>query len=97
MRQKQVKGFATGDRVKALVPDGKKQGVHVGRVAVRAKGRFNIQTAAGLVQGISYRHCRLIQRNDGYGYQQLNPGVTALAGGALSLPGVNAEVSRGEN
>jgi len=37
-------------------------------VAVRASGSFNIQTAQGIVQGIGYRHCRLVQRGDGYGY-----------------------------
>lgn len=68
MRQKQVHGFQTGDLVKAVVPGGKKAGTHVGRVAVRASGSFNIQTKASVVQGISHKHCRLIQRADGYGY-----------------------------
>lgn len=77
MRQKQVHGFATGDRVKAVAPTGKKAGTHVGRVAVRAVGSFDIQTVAGLVQGIGHRHCRMVQRGDGYGYQHLNPFLTA--------------------
>lgn len=77
MRQKQVHGFATGDRVKAVVPTGKKAGIHIGRVAVRAVGSFNIQTVAGLVQGIGHRHCRIVQRGDGYGYQHANPFLTA--------------------
>ena len=68
MRQKEVRGFKTGDAVRADVPTGKKAGVHVGRVAVRASGRFNIQTPNGAVQGIGHRHCTLIQRADGYGY-----------------------------
>ncbi|WP_322629754.1 RNA-guided endonuclease IscB [Halothiobacillus sp.] len=68
MRQKQVKGFQTGDAVRATVPKGTKMGVHVGRVAVRASGSFNIQMPNGVVQGISHRHCALIQRADGYGY-----------------------------
>lgn len=69
MRQKSVKGFQTGDRVKAVVPVGKKVGTHVGRVAVRASGSFNIQVSKGVVvQGISHKHCRLVQRADGYGY-----------------------------
>lgn len=71
MRQKQVRGFQTGDRVMATVPAGKMAGNHVGRVAVRATGSFNIQTAQGVVQGIHHRHCRLIQRNDGYGYSTI--------------------------
>jgi 5-methylcytosine-specific restriction endonuclease McrA len=70
MRQKQVHGFQTGDRVKAIVPSGKKAGVHVGRVAIRQSGSFNIQTEQGVVQGISWRHCALLQRGDGYGYHQ---------------------------
>ncbi len=68
MRQKQIKGFQTGDLVRAEVPSGKQAGVHVGRVAVRASGRFNIQTPQGVVQGVHARHCRLLQRADGYGY-----------------------------
>lgn len=69
-RQKSVFGFQTGDLVVATVPKGKKVGIHVGRVAVRAAGSFNIQTAQGVVQGIAYHHCQLLQRNDGYGYFQ---------------------------
>jgi len=70
MRSKSVHGFATGDLVKATVEKGKKQGCHRGRVAIRATGSFNIQTSNGLVQGILYRHCTLLQRGDGYGYFQ---------------------------
>ncbi|MBV8667379.1 MAG: HNH endonuclease, partial [Burkholderiaceae bacterium] len=69
MRQKQVFGFQTGDLVKATVPTGKRQGVHTGRVAVRAKGSFNIQTATGVIQGVAHRHCQMRQRNDGYSYR----------------------------
>ncbi len=69
-RQKRIKGFQTGDQVKAEVTQGKKIGTYIGRVAVRASGSFNIQTAQGVVQGISYRYCQIIQRADGYGYSQ---------------------------
>ncbi|WP_269901321.1 RNA-guided endonuclease IscB [Paenalcaligenes faecalis] len=68
IRQKRIHGFQTGDRVKAMVTKGKKLGAYMGRVAVRASGSFNIQSAEGLVQGISHRYCTLIQRSDGYGY-----------------------------
>jgi hypothetical protein len=68
LRQKRVKGFQTGDLVQAQVPTGKKAGTYQGRVAIRATGSFNIQTREGVVQGISHRHCRLLQRADGYGY-----------------------------
>jgi len=69
-RKKQVQGFQTGDLVRAVVPSGKKVGIYLGRVAVRASGSFNTQGAYGVVQGISYKHCRVLQRNDGYGYVQ---------------------------
>jgi 5-methylcytosine-specific restriction endonuclease McrA len=39
-RTKRIHGFATGDHVRAEVPTGMKAGVHVGRVAVRATGKF---------------------------------------------------------
>lgn len=68
MRRKSVFGFQTGDMVSAEVTAGKNQGRYVGRVAVRASGSFNIQTSTGVVQGISYRHCNVLQRGDGYGY-----------------------------
>ena len=63
---RRVKGFRTGDLVKAVVTSGKKQGRYEGRVAIRSSGSFNITTAAGTVQGISYRSCRMIQQADGY-------------------------------
>lgn len=65
-RTKRHHGFSTGDLVTATVPAGAKVGTHTGRVAVRATGSFNIATATGTVQGIHYRHVRLIQRGDGY-------------------------------
>jgi 5-methylcytosine-specific restriction endonuclease McrA len=61
-------GFQTGDLVRADVTSGKKAGVHVGRVAVRASGYFNIQRLKTVVQGISHKHCALIQHADGYAY-----------------------------
>lgn len=67
-REKRIKGFQTGDMVRAAVTKGKKIGFYVGRVAVRATGSFNIQTGQGVVQGISHRCCKVIQRADGYGF-----------------------------
>ena len=69
MRKKSVKGFQTGDMVKAIVTKGKKIGEYIGRVAVRESGSFNITYNTGSVQGISYKNCKLIARNDGYGYK----------------------------
>jgi len=54
--------------VKASVDKGKNMGYHVGRVAIRASGSFNITTKTGIVQGVNYKHCTLMSRNDGYGY-----------------------------
>jgi 5-methylcytosine-specific restriction endonuclease McrA len=61
-----VKGFRIGDLIKAVVPKGRKQGVYVGKVAVRSSGSFNIVTAQGTIQGVNYRHCRSLHRADGY-------------------------------
>jgi hypothetical protein len=98
-RSRRVQGFQTGDLVRADVPSGRNAGIHVGRVAVRATGSFNIQSAGEVVQGIAHRHCRLIQRSDGYGYSRIalpegdvRAGTASLS--ALSLPAVNDGVSR---
>jgi len=63
-----VRGFKTGDLVKASVPTGLKAGIHVGRVAVRKTGSFNISTNTSTVQGISHRYCEKIHCADGYNY-----------------------------
>ena len=68
---KRVKGFQTGDMVKAVVTSGVKRGTYVGRVAVRATGSFNITTTEGkTVQGISHRQCSVLHTCDGYSYQK---------------------------
>lgn len=67
---KRVKGFQTGDLVRAVVSCGSKQGTYTGKVAVRTRGSFNITTAQGVVTDISHRFCTLIARADGYTYQQ---------------------------
>lgn len=67
-RSKNAFGFQTGDLVRAVVTSGQKAGAYLGRVAIRASGSFNIQTAQGLVQHVHHRFCRLVQRGDGYGY-----------------------------
>lgn len=65
---KKVKGFQTGDLVRAVVATGSKQGSYVGRVLVRASGSFDIRTKQGRVQSISHRFCTPIHRCDGYTY-----------------------------
>ncbi|MEG3846247.1 RNA-guided endonuclease IscB [Microcoleus sp. herbarium19] len=66
-RNKFVKGFQTGDIVKAVVTSGKKIGEYVGRVAVRSTGSFNI-SASELMQGISHKYCKIVHHKDGYNY-----------------------------
>jgi 5-methylcytosine-specific restriction endonuclease McrA len=63
-RQKRVRGFRTGDLVRANVPRGKHQGPHTGRVVVRTRGSFCV----GEKDGIGWRHCAIVQRADGYDY-----------------------------
>ena len=85
-RSKDVKGFRTGDLVRADVPaSSKKAGSYVGRVAVRATGSFNIQTGEAIVQGVSHKHCRIIQRADGYGYSRI-PAVGVMPSAFLPQP-----------
>jgi 5-methylcytosine-specific restriction endonuclease McrA len=67
-RTKRHFGFCTGDLVQAVVPTGTHRGVHVGRVAVRARGSFALQTALGRRSDIAHRYCALLQRADGYAY-----------------------------
>ena len=66
-RQKRIRGFSTGDLVRAVVPAPlKTAGVHVGRAAVRASGSFRV----GKQDGVNARYCVLLQRADGYAYGQ---------------------------
>ncbi len=68
-RQKAHFGFQTGDLVQAVIPRGKYAGAYIGRVLVRATGRFDIITDGHKVaQGISYQYCRILQRGDGWQY-----------------------------
>ncbi len=63
-----IKGFQTGDIVRAVVTSGVKIGTYVGKVAVRATGSFNITTIERTVQGISHRFCTVLHHCDGYSY-----------------------------
>jgi 5-methylcytosine-specific restriction endonuclease McrA len=83
-RSKRVHGFATGDLVRAHVPEGKHAGRHLGRVAVRTTGRFRVGTR----DGISYRRCVIVQRADGYDYATTPEGREQRF-----LPGPKARVS----
>lgn len=67
---KKVKGFQTGDMVRAVVRTGTKVGTYTGRVAIRTRGSFNIVTARGTVKDISHRFCTVLHHCDGYSYQK---------------------------
>lgn len=57
-----------------------------------------------LVPMVNHKHCRVVQRNDGYGYflspandtgrDLVRPKATNASHSALYLPGMNARVSR---
>jgi hypothetical protein len=70
-----VRGFQTGDMVRAVVVKGTKAGTYVGRVAVRATGYFNVTTNTTTIQGIAARACRMLHHQDGYRYA--NGGATS--------------------
>ena len=63
-----VKGFQTGDIVKAVVTKGSKIGEYLGRVVIHSSGYFDIKTKNSSVMGIGCKCCHLIQRGDGYSY-----------------------------
>ncbi len=70
---KHVKGFQTGDVVRAKVTSGTKVGTYVGRVAIRATGSFNITTEQATIEGISYKYCTTLYKCDGYSYGHGTP------------------------
>lgn len=79
MKKKVYFGFMTGDLVLAEIPGGKYAGRHVGFVAVRASGYFDLKNFSGdrVCQGISWKHFRLLQRFDGWRYEKFK--VAALS------------------
>jgi 5-methylcytosine-specific restriction endonuclease McrA len=77
-RRKRIKGFQTGDMVRAIIEKGKHAGTWVGRIAVRATGSFKLHAAGRVLDGISHRHCTVTSRADGYSF--------ALSRELLSLP-----------
>ena len=64
-KEKTKFGFRTGDWVKAIVPKGKLQGTHIGRVTAKAAPNW---FSIGKANGINPKHIVLLQRNDGYEY-----------------------------
>lgn len=75
--------FHTGDLVRASIPAHLAHaGVHVGRMAAKAKGGFTITTKRGKIPDVGKGYCQVLQRADGYGYFQQG----APAGGGHSAP-----------
>jgi len=64
-----VKGFRTGDMVRAKILTGKFAGKYTGRIAVRSKGSFVISTN-GTKFDVHHRYCTVIHRADGYSISQ---------------------------
>ena len=92
---KSVYGFQTGDMVKAIVPNGLKAGEYLGKVAVRSRGYFDIQTKTKRIQGIWHKHCHIIQRSDGYlySYKECDPLSDMLASALQTKRSKNNRVS----
>jgi hypothetical protein len=55
------KGFRTGDIVRAVIPHGKFEGVHVGRIAIRFGQNFQLGKVS-----VHPRYLRAVHRADGY-------------------------------
>jgi 5-methylcytosine-specific restriction endonuclease McrA len=56
-------GFKTGDIVKAIIPRGKFQGTHVGRIVIRHRPSFRLGTI-----DVHPKYLAVIHRSDGYDY-----------------------------
>ena len=65
---KKVFGFMTGDIVKANVSSGKYKGIHLGKVAVRLTGYFDIKKENSPPFTTNKLNCKLIHHFDGYSY-----------------------------
>jgi 5-methylcytosine-specific restriction endonuclease McrA len=63
-RAKKYLGYQTGDMVRAIVPQGKYAGVHIGRVAIRFRPNFRLNGF-----DVHPQYLMLLQHADGYGYQ----------------------------
>jgi hypothetical protein len=86
---KHVRGFQTGDVVRAVIRSGTKRGTYVGRVAVRATGSFDITTKHARIEGISSRYCTALHKCDGYSYGQGTRAPSSKNGMPVSSPDVN--------
>lgn len=62
-------GFQTGDIVRAVLPQGKFAGTHVGRLTVRESGVFELRTGRGKISPVRHKYCKKVHCNDGYMYE----------------------------
>ena len=85
---KSVKGFQTGDIAKAVVPSGLKKGEYFGRISVRSNGGFDIKMNKETIQGIGYKYCSLVQRNDGYSYNYKERDFLSATNNRVSVAGI---------
>ncbi len=67
-RQKVYFDLQTSDTVRAIVPQGRFQGMHVGRAACTKSRSFKLEVNGIELGGVSWRHCTPIHRMDGYAY-----------------------------
>ena len=70
---KHIKGFQTGDIVRATVTKGVRQRTYLGRVAVRATGSFDLTTKQGTKERIGHRYCTILHKCDEYSYGHGEP------------------------
>ena len=61
-------GFQNGDIVVADTSKGKYAGHHVGRVMTRQTGYFDIRKTDGTLVSVNHKHCRVLQRDNGFSY-----------------------------
>jgi 5-methylcytosine-specific restriction endonuclease McrA len=73
-KTKIICGFISGDLIKAIIPKGKYKGTHLGFCSMRSTGRADIKNSRGVIlaAGINSIFFKVIQRFDGYSYQQEN-------------------------
>ncbi len=64
-RQKSFMGYQTGDIVKASIPQGKYQGTHEGRIAIRFRPSFRLNGF-----DVAPKYLTRLHRNDGYSYEK---------------------------
>ena len=68
---KPVEGFQTGDIVKGTITRGKNKGTYIGRLNIRANGKFTLSTkrkGESIKVDPKWSNCILLQHTDGYEY-----------------------------